>query len=86
MWKQYRCVEAGREFGLSDDYILLVQSQGKYLAIRVDNVFEGGFISEGVYYPMQFNFMAINKTVAELIGKKSGIGAINISEEKVMVN
>lgn len=84
--KFYECVEEGRQFGLLDDYVLLVQSQGKYLAIRVDAVYEGGFLSEGVYYSMQFNFMAINKIVADLIAKKGNVGALNISEEKVRVN
>lgn len=82
----YSCVERGREFGLADDYILLVQSQGKYLAIRVDEVHEGSFLSEGVYYPMQFNFMPINQTIADLIVKKGNVGALNILEEKVIVN
>jgi len=43
-------------------------------------------LSDGVYYSMQFNFMAINEKVAKLIAKKSGLGAIEIVEEKMTVN
>jgi len=82
----YDCIIEGREFNLPYDYILLVQSLGKYLAIKVDGIFDGGFLSDGVYYSMQFNFMAINEKVAKLIAKKSGLGAIEIVEEKMTVN
>lgn len=78
----FECIAKAKELGL-DNYVLLVQSYGRYLAVVVDEVLEDGFKSEGVYYPYHFNFCAVNETTASQILKSKDRGkSIQITEEK----
>ena len=72
------------EYGFESPFICLVQSIGRYLIIRVDYVYDGGFLSEGIYYPMSYPFCSLNdftaKTLREQLEKNKEVGAVEINE------
>lgn len=67
--KFIECLEIGREigkkFGLKKDYILFIHATSEGgLAHAIDEVFEDGFLTAGVFYGFHFPFSPINEKIA----------------------
>lgn len=77
------CAAKAWDYGFKDMYIALVQSQDRYLIIRVDDVFEGGFKSEDIYYGFNFPFAPITQKMADIlyekISKNEDIAAVELN-------
>jgi len=69
------CLIEGREFAdkyeLERDYILFIHATTKGgLAHSVEEVYDDGFLADGVYYGFHFPFSPITEKIAEKIQKK----------------
>lgn len=78
-----KCAEKAWDYGFKDMYIALVQSQDRYLIIRIDEVYDGGFKSEDIYYGFNFPFAPITQKMSEIlyekISKNEDIAAVELN-------